>query len=490
MNEKMRLFLTRLYREERGQALPLIAFAMVMLLGMAGFVIDVGNVYFTYHKLQSSTDAAALAGSQYMPNTTAATVATAYSGVSGDANAAGNMPGVTMVSGYPQYKCLTSVNYPCLAPAGGNAIVVKQQITVPMHFAQVLGVKPITLTATSTASMRGQVNGSYNVAIVVDTTASMNDTDTDSTCNTTRIACALNGVQILLGELSPCPPTQSTCAMTSGQATNPVDQVSLFAFPNVTATTAVNDTNCSGTNPTAEPYTFPSTTASSYTDGTITTTTGSGKHQTTTTTSVTYQILGYSSNYRSSDTASALTSTAAVVQAAGGGASNCPGMQAPGGEGTYYAGVIYAAQASLAAAQTANPQSKNVMIIISDGNAGTTDSGAMPGASTTTGTYPSTIDQCHQAVTAAQAATTAGTTVYTVAYGAESSGCGTDSPSITPCQVMQQMASNSATFFSDYTAAGGGACVAAAEPMAALADIFKAIGGDLTLARLIPNNSQ
>jgi hypothetical protein len=282
--------------------------------------------------------------------------------------------------------------------------------------------------------------------------------------------------------------------MTSGQATNPVDQVSLFTFPNVSASTAVNDTNCSNTNPTVEPYTFPSSTASSYTNGSISTTTGSGKNAKTTTTSVTYQILGYSSNYRSSDTASALTSTAAIVQASGGGASGCNGMAAPGGEGTYYAGVIYAAQSSLVAAQAANPQSKNVMIILSDGDAGTTDSGAMPGASTTSGTYPSTIDQCQQAVTAAQAATTAGTTVYTVAYGAESSGCGTDNPSITPCQVMQQMASNSATFFSDYTATGSGtgssACVSSANPMSALADIFTAIGGDLTLARLIPNNSQ
>jgi len=42
------------------------------------------------------------------------------------------------------------------------------------------------------------------VAIIVDTTRSMTDTDTDSNCNNTRISCALAGVQVLLNSLSPC----------------------------------------------------------------------------------------------------------------------------------------------------------------------------------------------------------------------------------------------------------------------------------------------
>jgi hypothetical protein len=47
---------------------------------------------------------------------------------------------------------------------------------------------------------------------------------------------------------------------------------------------------------------------------------------------------------------------------------------------------------------------------------------------TTTGTYPSLLDQCHQAITAAQTARTMtdangnlDTTVYTIAYGASNS---------------------------------------------------------------------
>ena len=104
--------------------------------------------------------------------------------------------------------------------------------------------------------------------------------------------------------------------------------------------------------------------------------------------------------------------------------------------------------------------------------------------------YPAT-QECHQAITAAQNAAAAGTTVYSVAYGAESSGCTTDtSPAITPCETMQQIASSPSNFFSDYTATGGtSSCVSASRPTSNLNQIFTQIAEDLTVARLIPNNT-
>ena len=115
----------------------------------------------------------------------------------------------------------------------------------------------------------------------------------------------------------------------------------------------------------------------------------------------------------------------------------------------------------------------------------------MPGASTSSGTYPSTLQQCHQAVTAAAAAAAAGTRVYSVAYGAEASGCSTDtSPAITPCATMQGIASNSEYFFSDYTATGGSSsCVSASQPITGLNQIFTTILVDLSSVKLIPNNT-
>jgi hypothetical protein len=420
---------------------------MVSLLGVTAIVVDLGHAFINYRELQASTNAAALAGASTLPFTTALTTATAYSSVTSGKNAYTNLPGVKMSPGYPALECLATLKsegLPCGAPANANAVTVRQQQDVPMFFASILGHNTLTVSTTATAAMKGSIN----LAIIVDTTASMNSTDNDSSCNDSRINCALAGVNTLLGGLSPT-----------------VDSVSLFTFPNVTTTSASSDYNCGGGNPKIDPYTFPSSTAKTYAP-----------------TTDTYQIVTFSNNYSNSNPNSNL-----VV--AVGGKQGCGGMQAPGGEGTYYAGVIYAAQAALLAQQALNPDSENVLIMLSDGDSNAT-SGHMPGASTKSGSYPSTVDQCAQAVSAAQAAAGAGTAVYSVAYGSTSSGCSTDTSGITPCQTMEQIASSPANFFSDYTASGGSSsCVSAANPVSGLSGIFTRIGRSISLARLIPNDT-
>jgi len=173
-----------------------------------------------------------------------------------------------------------------------------------------------------------------------------------------------------------------------------------------------------------------------------------------------------------------------------GGKSGCSGLQAIGGSGTYYAQVIYTAQAALVAQHTANPNSQNVLVILSDGEASASQS-QMP-SSSGSGTYMSYKQECHQAITAAAAAAAAGTRVYTVAYGADAqtSDCADAGPTITPCQTMQQMASSPAYFFSDYTASqNSGACISAAQPVSGLSGIFQVILQTLTGAKLIPNGT-
>src|SRR5262245_1476902 len=61
------MILTRL-KSERGQAFVLAAVAMVMLMGMAALVLDVGNWFRDKRRLQGTVDAAALAGAQQLPN--------------------------------------------------------------------------------------------------------------------------------------------------------------------------------------------------------------------------------------------------------------------------------------------------------------------------------------------------------------------------------------------------------------------------------------
>ncbi len=457
----------RLRDGQRGQAMVMITIALVVLLGAAAIVIDIGRLYHAYQELQAATQAAALAGASVLSNDTASdaiATATNYSAASGGLNANSNLTNATMVAGYPQVKCLTSTGILCSAsPASANALVVREQATVPTTFARVLGVNSWTISATATASGRGGFNSPYNVEIILDTTASMKDTDSDSQCGNTRISCALSGIRTLLSTLSPCAGGLASCGTATSETPtaganvpNPVDEAGLMVFPGLTSTAQVpRDYTC----PTGNPA------ITSYNNSPV------------------YQIIALSSDYRASDAASSLNTSSDMVVAAGGG--SCNGVSAPGGEGTFYAGVINAAQAQLVA--NARPNTKNVMILLSDGNATATQS-QMAGSATS---YPHT-QECHQAVTAAQNAAAAGTIVYSVAYGAEASGCTTDtSPTISPCQTMQQIASSPSNFFSDYTATGGtSSCISASRPTSSLNQIFTEIAEDLTVARLLPNNTQ
>ena len=457
----------RFLRNESGQVLPFMAVLMLALLVMAGYVLDYGRALYTYRQLQASCDAAALAGAQSLPLTSALLVAKQYSSLAGNLNARQTLTNVSMVSGYPKIVCLNTLKaegQACVAPGYGNAIVVKQQMTVPLYFMSLVGIKTMNVAASATAAMRGASPSPYNVAIIIDTTASMNSFDSDSNCSNTRLSCALAGMQVLLQNLSPCGAAIADCGSpTNGNVANAVDRVSLYTFPGLTsAAQAQNDYNCSGVAPQIAPYTDPVL--------------------------PTYQVVGYSSDYRKANGSTTLN-TKSDLSKSSGGVDNCPGMQAKGGYGTYYAGILYAAQADLAAQAQAHPGTKNVMILLSDGDANAPAS-AMPNASNSSGVYPSSKNQCQQAVTAAAAAAAAGTKVYSVAYGATSAGCSTDTNGLTPCSTMEQIASAPQNFFSDYTAAGGaGSCISAAQPTSNLSVIFTQIAGALTVARLIPDNT-
>ena len=55
-------------RDERGQAFVLVVASLVVLLGMAALGIDVGSWYKAQRHDQAVADAAALAGSQALPD--------------------------------------------------------------------------------------------------------------------------------------------------------------------------------------------------------------------------------------------------------------------------------------------------------------------------------------------------------------------------------------------------------------------------------------
>jgi hypothetical protein len=220
-----------------------------------------------------------------------------------------------------------------------------------------------------------------------------------------------------------------------------------------------------------------------------------------------HTIAAFAYDYKSTEMATSLNSGSQTVIAAGAGTGNCtPGIQAKGGEGTYYAQAIYAAQAALVAEQANFPGSQNAMIILGDGDMNASSgelvaqTGTMNGSgSNHTYTYPSLLGQCGQAILAAQAVATApngnnkaGTRVYTVGYGAKTSGtCTTDASysaykGVQACTALSDMASSTGYFFSD----NGNGCSSPNQlNFTKLTQIFQAIARTLTTARLIPNGT-
>jgi Flp pilus assembly protein TadG len=498
MKQYRESLLGRLCSNQRGQVLPWTGFMLISMLGMAALAIDFGRAYIAYHQLQSATDAAALAGAEQLPNSTASTYANNYSAGSGDLNTYAWMSGVSVTVTPKCLSSLSSIGMSCIAPANANALQVLESYNVPTYFARLFGINSIPVATKSTASMRGSTSIPYNVVIILDSTQSMNDTDSDSQCSTTRISCALSGIQTLLQDMAPCSSRLTACGsvttgtLGAGNVSNPVDVVSLFTFPNVTTATVADDYNCSVPTVPGE-YQFPVSTNTTYAPpgpaaNYILGSGGTGDASY----SSTYQVVGFSSDYRTSDYASGLNTSSNLVQSVG-GESGCAGIIAKGGEGTFYAGVIYAAQAALDAEKAARgTATQNVIILISDGDAtsSNTQMGNTTGGATSGGTYPSWNNECAQAVTAATFAASKGTRIYSVAYGAEATGCSTDSPSTTPCQTMEGIASSSGYFYSDYTAKGGSSsCVSSSQPTTNLNQIFTDIANDFTAARLVPNGT-
>ncbi len=400
-----------------------------------------------------------------------------------------------------------------------NAVQVTQTVTISTYFIKMLSIlgiqsaKSLTLTATAFAQMRGSQRGPYNVAIVMDTTASMASSDGGSNCTGSKIQCAEQGAQILLSEFSPCLPN-TTCgaaAATSGNVAHPVDEVSLFTFPAQTAASLANDlsyntntsTSCTGRNPNPG---CPS--VISYPD-TIALTTLPLSQANLSTLDSEYQVTPLSSNYRPSDATATgsnpLTTSStspSLVNAIGGNSyfagTKETGMMALGGVQTFYAGALFTAQQYLAA--NARVGATNVIILLGDGDANVAtfaNPSSLHSSGTLKGTYPSSTDECLQVITIANNFKAANSTnrIYVVGYGVASGGCSTDSgatyqgSSITACSALLAMASDQ-DFFVDTSSVKcpGATSVTMNGATNTLSGIFRAIVGDMTLPRLLPNN--
>lgn len=114
------------------------ALILTVLLGIAGFSLDLGNWYLHALRLQRSADAAALAGSVYLPNDFGAARAAALDNLARN-NASHLNPVITQSASNP------------------TMLKVSLSETVPTYFVGLVGVRPIDMDRTAVAEYRPYV---------------------------------------------------------------------------------------------------------------------------------------------------------------------------------------------------------------------------------------------------------------------------------------------------------------------------------------------
>jgi hypothetical protein len=131
----------------------LVALGMVVLIGVLGLAIDIGYYRYVRRELQTAADAAALAGAMDLSYSDVTTAAQAASSENGFANGSSGV--VVKVYNPPHDGPYASSNYPTYVEA------VVTQNNVPQFFSKILGVKPITLSASAVAA--GGINCIYGL---------------------------------------------------------------------------------------------------------------------------------------------------------------------------------------------------------------------------------------------------------------------------------------------------------------------------------------
>lgn len=191
----------RLATDETGQVLLLTALAMVMLLVMVAFTVDIGKAYLVQRQLQASVDAAALAGAQHLPEAAPAVqVAEEYGPKEGMKNAVTSGRNVT-----------TTVTTRCIKSAPGcspttsnyNAVNVRATTDVSLLFARVLGIEQLTVRASATACSPCSAKP-LDIMLVLDRTGSMCQFapgQNDPSC--TDLNNAKNGIRTFLSFMDP-----------------------------------------------------------------------------------------------------------------------------------------------------------------------------------------------------------------------------------------------------------------------------------------------
>jgi Flp pilus assembly protein TadG len=507
------------HRDRQGTAFLYVTVCLPVIFAMSAFSLDLGYMLYIKSRLQTAADLGALAGGKLLiTDTTTFATNRAKDVTWKNLPPQWQSPGSTLkaqvdaIAGCKSAAPFSSSDC-TYATSGNNAIRVTASVTAPMFFASFFGTKTTTLSASSVAG--GGNTPPLNVVVIVDSTASMSDPcSTDQT--KTKLECAKAAVKSMLSTLAPASA-----------------KVSLMTYPGLNKNKSdwINFVTCNPDGALTGP-TYVLTGSGNNTKCSIAPTNVDGVQWYNK--SPEYFIVKDSENYRLNPKAvppGDLDTSSALVKAVGGGVGACDntfklllksgkaytvkvtttdacgqsitdtvyasninsspkdgnqtGLQSVGGAGTYFADVLSEAQTKLKAdndALAADKKRQNVIIILSDGDAGAKSNGF------------STTKQCQKAIDNADAATAAGTWVYSIAYDASTSqpsaqtpSCSTDNsltaagPKMSACETMRQVASDATKFFSNTSTCNAGASNTNAD----LSAIFKSIAVSLMKTRRV-----
>ncbi len=149
---RRRMKVNGLFRKETGSVLLMVAFAMVLMLAISAFAIDMANFYLARNQSQRAADSAALAGAYAFLQSgcmtggctaggSQETLGRQYAEASGDQN---------YVAGQPASIQDSDITFTYPTPQEPQITVVVQR-TVPTFFAKIFGIRTEHVNAISTA---------------------------------------------------------------------------------------------------------------------------------------------------------------------------------------------------------------------------------------------------------------------------------------------------------------------------------------------------
>ena len=139
----------RIRSEERGQTIGVTVAALVLLIGMAAFVVDVGSWLRADRRVQQVADAAALAGAQQLPTNPGAATSDAKD--------------YATRNGGPAPATVTVGN----GKETNDSITVEVREATPGFFAKVFGIKTVEVAARATARAARLGKARWAMPIVV-----------------------------------------------------------------------------------------------------------------------------------------------------------------------------------------------------------------------------------------------------------------------------------------------------------------------------------